>query len=260
MNPAYTNAPLIRHRTYLPPLGRWDERDPLGYLDGKSLYAVVGAAPVSSSDFSGLQAAPPENPPKAPAEPRPRLPDYEWGHPGDVLPEGWYGPIRPSMPSHDSCYRYACNDRSGPGESPAINPGEKGGVDVGLPPWDCELMVRAALADGLRRADPATGRCPEGWIRAFLAIRKYDPVNDKFPFQDYHFWREEVDGTWTCEYRSAVVTRRDPRGLPLSDPAAGGRARYVIPCGYLCVPPDLDLDARSKPPDPPVSPFPPAAK
>jgi len=56
-NPA-TGDYLVRHRTYMPTLGRWGERDPMGYAHARSLYEYVDSAPVDISDPSGLM--PPE--------------------------------------------------------------------------------------------------------------------------------------------------------------------------------------------------------
>ncbi|MBX3356722.1 MAG: hypothetical protein KF724_13590 [Phycisphaeraceae bacterium] len=52
-NPA-TGDYLVRHRTYIPTLGRWGERDPAGYVDGASLYQYVGSRPSNGLDATGL--------------------------------------------------------------------------------------------------------------------------------------------------------------------------------------------------------------
>ena len=39
-----TGLYTVRHRHYAPDLGRWLSRDPLGYVDGMSLYEYVAAA------------------------------------------------------------------------------------------------------------------------------------------------------------------------------------------------------------------------
>ncbi len=58
VNPA-TAGYLVRHRTYLPPLGRWGERDPIGYADALNLFQTVGSRPIKFVDPQGLQASPP---------------------------------------------------------------------------------------------------------------------------------------------------------------------------------------------------------
>ena len=44
----------VRHRTYHPRLGRWLQRDPIGYVDGMSLYEYCGSGPVVGTDPDGL--------------------------------------------------------------------------------------------------------------------------------------------------------------------------------------------------------------
>ncbi|MCW5775676.1 MAG: hypothetical protein KIS87_04425 [Phycisphaeraceae bacterium] len=48
----------VRHRVLLSELGRWNRRDPLGYVDGMSLYAYVGSAPIMASDPTGRAKIP----------------------------------------------------------------------------------------------------------------------------------------------------------------------------------------------------------
>jgi RHS repeat-associated protein len=43
----------VRNRMYHPTLGRWGQRDPLGYVDGMSLYEYVRGAPIRYGDWSG---------------------------------------------------------------------------------------------------------------------------------------------------------------------------------------------------------------
>ncbi|MBX3382941.1 MAG: hypothetical protein KF864_05470 [Phycisphaeraceae bacterium] len=44
----------VRHRVYWAEIGRWTRRDPLGYVDGMSLYELVGSTVVSLVDPYGL--------------------------------------------------------------------------------------------------------------------------------------------------------------------------------------------------------------
>ena len=44
----------VRHRMYHATLGRWIQRDPIGYEGGPCLYAYVGSQPLSTQDPSGL--------------------------------------------------------------------------------------------------------------------------------------------------------------------------------------------------------------
>ncbi len=57
-NPEVSGGGLytVRHRTYLPLLGRWNERDPAGFVDGGNLYEYVMSGPITGSDPMGLDA------------------------------------------------------------------------------------------------------------------------------------------------------------------------------------------------------------
>lgn len=46
----------VRNRCYSPELGRWLERDPIGYVDGMSLYQYVGSSPSQFNDPYGLDS------------------------------------------------------------------------------------------------------------------------------------------------------------------------------------------------------------
>jgi RHS repeat-associated protein len=43
----------VRHRVYLPEIGRWNKKDPLGYVDGMSVYGYVASAPLRATDPTG---------------------------------------------------------------------------------------------------------------------------------------------------------------------------------------------------------------
>ena len=45
----------VRYRVYDAELGRWTRRDPMGYVDGVSMYEYVRSAPIDRHDACGLQ-------------------------------------------------------------------------------------------------------------------------------------------------------------------------------------------------------------
>ena len=49
-----TQLYYVRNRTYNPVLGRWLQRDPIGYSGGINLYEYVGGWPLTISDWLGL--------------------------------------------------------------------------------------------------------------------------------------------------------------------------------------------------------------
>ena len=52
-----TQLYYVRNRTYNPALGRWIQRDPIGYAGGVNLYGYAESAPVGKVDSSVLAAA-----------------------------------------------------------------------------------------------------------------------------------------------------------------------------------------------------------
>ncbi len=59
----------VRNRDYHATLGRWVQRDPIGYQDGMNLYEYSSSAPVSRRDPSGLQAGSDPKPDDYPVNP-----------------------------------------------------------------------------------------------------------------------------------------------------------------------------------------------
>jgi RHS repeat-associated protein len=51
----------VRHRVYDADVGRWTRRDPLGYVDGMSLYEYVSSLPIPYSDLAGLSGGGPKD-------------------------------------------------------------------------------------------------------------------------------------------------------------------------------------------------------
>jgi RHS repeat-associated protein len=64
------------HRAYDPSLGRYTQPDPLGFVDGPSVYAYARNVPIFLTDFKGLDSSdypslPPPLPDNGPDEPNP---------------------------------------------------------------------------------------------------------------------------------------------------------------------------------------------
>jgi RHS repeat-associated protein len=54
-----TQLYYVRNRTYSPTLGRWIQRDPIGYAGGINLYEYANGRAVVATDSIGMQVAPP---------------------------------------------------------------------------------------------------------------------------------------------------------------------------------------------------------
>ncbi|KPK48588.1 MAG: hypothetical protein AMK72_06560 [Planctomycetes bacterium SM23_25] len=87
----------VRHRMYHATLGRWLQRDPLGYVDGMGLYEYVGSGPLGTTDPMGLRPMGPQDPGYQPGYenlPWKDIPDgpvTEKEKPGGGGPDGWGG-------------------------------------------------------------------------------------------------------------------------------------------------------------------------
>ena len=76
----------VRHRAYLTELGRWTRRDPLGYVEGISLYAYVANRAVVRTDAMGLRPTDPDGGNPRPFDPGATDPDWDPKKPGNSHP------------------------------------------------------------------------------------------------------------------------------------------------------------------------------
>jgi len=248
-----TGLMYARARIYSPTLGSFASRDPytkifgwhysgfgsdqtrvedvvnfrnlagLDYFDAYSLYsALMGQK--QWIDPSGMQAGPPGghtggghtgNPPPCAGQGDPAT---NWGSGGN---------------SSGNCWRYACDKPAKPGEphSPYPGPFPNGGKDPGGV-LTCAQVMAAAKAGGAK--DPnADGTCDCNWwkIAVVLDTKGKDTDGDGKPdYNDYHFYRQNKDGSWTHKPGEGPV---EPG---VNDPDADAKNRgYDTTCGYLCV-------------------------
>jgi RHS repeat-associated protein len=94
----------VRYRVYLPEIGRWTRRDPLGYVDGMGLYEYVGSRPTQEVDGYGLDGAGVYYPPPSPGTTTTTIKHaFIWYYDSACAsgkavytyepPGGWYGPV-----------------------------------------------------------------------------------------------------------------------------------------------------------------------
>jgi RHS repeat-associated protein len=137
-----TGLPYYGYRYYIPTIGSWPNRDPIGEEGLINLYAYVANDPIIEVDLLGLQCCllevPPillEPPPVVPPEeiilprapvgiPLPRVPDVSYPRGGPFPPEGTienpfrpasFGRIRPDTGRFQECWRYDKADPVKPG-------------------------------------------------------------------------------------------------------------------------------------------------
>jgi RHS repeat-associated protein len=151
-------------RTYSPELGRWLQRDPLGFVDGVNTYEYVRSMPTRLTDPLGL--FPPQGGPGEGFDPPP--PTNEGPKPGGGCgggagqgggvisdPRGAFGTFDPGQPP-------------GPSNQPPRGPFPPNlPVPPGFPPWFWEWWLNSLLtppASGTNNANGDRGR----WIQSSL--------------------------------------------------------------------------------------------
>jgi RHS repeat-associated protein len=158
----------VRHRVYLPELGRWTRRDPLGYVDGMSVYEYVASMPIDSVDPDGLECRRynrcsgdgPVNPPSGGNRDR-RQPPVGGVEPGPGIP--------PPPPPPPYTPPVAGTPRTGPDGRPMEDPDDRLG-------W-CHMQCGAFLA---RRGYEVTHPCHRVVFRDCVQAcsQTFEPNND----------------------------------------------------------------------------------
>lgn len=168
---------------------------------------------------------------------------------------GWGEGLR----SQGNCYRYAANDptksilQGGTWDEHQESPGDLGPNRQGF--FSCVDLVAAAKGDGMAATIPGTDRCPAEHYRVALVVTTA-PV----PNADFHWYRDNGDGTWSHKAGNTAVTNLDaPRnrttpGNVIRDPRRANRdyrpvggLDYDTFCAFLCVPNGgVDVDRRDR--------------
>ena len=160
-------------RSYSPELGRWMQRDPLGYVDGVNVYEYVGSMPTAFGDPTGLTSvAPGTTPGWDPMNPDGWHPPMIPPDDGEYGPDGM-GPPAPPLPG-------PCGDGSGDGGS-GVGPdgGGAGAGGSGEPQTIEEAVALIKLLLGI-----SDFREPDGWdLAQYLDFiqRLYDDFNAGIP-------------------------------------------------------------------------------
>jgi hypothetical protein len=148
----------------------------------------------------------------------------------------------------NNCYSYALmnHDKS---RKKKMYPGELSGqkkLKKGSPNYMCPNFEARIKKDipGVLDSDPTT-KCPCGYYKMSMFL---DRDGDK---QDFHFYREDADGTWSHKPGSFEVTSVDASNNKITNPSAADRDyskikedgyNYNIGCGYYCVPYDHEYN------------------
>lgn len=178
----------------------------------------------------------------------------DWPYPGQALcghadrpffnPDKWNAILADLL--NNNCYNYATCQKTGTFAQPGI-----GGCGHPAQSLGCPDLIAAVKADGLHPSDcdaPCANRC---WKVALVVDPR--PNNDG----DFHWYRQDEDGTWSHKPGGTPATNLDASGRPITDPRnadrnyqprGGARApNYTVFCGCFCVCPPVSvasLDGR----------------
>lgn len=161
-----------------------------------------------------------------------------------------------------NCYSYAMNDMDRYRHGGDV-PGERGGFDFSSRSDSDYKTFRQELLKALEADGSMIGGSDaqplEGHYR--VAVYTRPPLTDgkqgDAPAMDYHFVRENADGTWSQkegahpQTGSGLVTNRDDTGAVITDPRTAALGRYefltyvYVPQGGLDVGPPYE--PKSKP-------------
>lgn len=124
---------------------------------------------------------------------------------------------------NNNCYNYACNT---PNDKFA-QPGTGGGYTPTA--ITCAEIIKAAMADGLGNTVSCDTACPAGSYKKALVVA---------PGKDYHWYRQDSDGTWSHKPGQTEATNRDASGNAITDPRTADRSypglNYSDFCGCFC--------------------------
>lgn len=136
----------------------------------------------------------------------------------------------------NNCYDYAVDKKSGQPVPHKSQPGDGSGrrltsLDCNNPADDTGVDD-AAERDGLKPSDRDSD-CDPGCWKVALVISP----------DDYHWYRQDDDGSWSHKPGHGEATNKDASGNDISDPEAADRdygwTDYSTFCGYFCVCRDL---------------------
>jgi hypothetical protein len=141
-----------------------------------------------------------------------------------------------------NCYAYAMNSRLGHTYDEKPQPGEKAGVSFNEP-VDCKSVTAAVLNDGKPKAIAQAPRCPYNqqqqvpppqkkgfYLVALVETSKptgYDAVDHCFYGNDYHWYRQDDDGTWSHKPGWGEVRNVDASNKAITNPETASRRAKV---------------------------------
>jgi hypothetical protein len=108
--------------------------------------------------------------------------------------------------------------------------------------YTCSQIIEG-LKDEIPRMYPTTYecQCEPGFKKIYAAVSNEDEEND------FHFWRQDRDGSWSHKPGSNDPSQYDGNGHKITNPEQSNRNNdsheYTHSCGFFCIP----VDSRDKP-------------
>jgi hypothetical protein len=128
-------------------------------------------------------------------------------------------------------------------------PGDTSGLGDMSPSDACDAVMEGAIADGANEPQvPDAGGdpvCAEGEVMVCVVVAP----DDSGGTADFHWYRDDGDGTWSHKPGYTAVSDVDAGGDEITDPETADRdygdINYSEYCGCLCIPGgSIDVDAN----------------
>lgn len=155
------------------------------------------------------------------------------GHEPKYEPDRWN--TKNNIKSTHNCFSYALNQLV----SHRMNKPQPGYFSkhphISNNDYNCGAFYKRLKSDipSLYRAKFGT-RCKKGYYKVFLAVD-----NDTSKDTDYHFYRQDSNGTWSHKPGRTNVTNVDANGNIIINPTLASRKydyyNYSLDCGYFCM-------------------------
>jgi hypothetical protein len=142
----------------------------------------------------------------------------------------------PNIKNSTNCYAYAMDSRTGHPVGDKPQPGQKSSTASTL---DCASLKAAVLADGAPDDIVEAPQCPyqkqhnlppperPGYYQVALVRtsrqNEYDPKTNTYYYGDYHWYRENGDGTWSHKPGHGEAQDKDSDGKPITNPQTAAR-------------------------------------
>lgn len=101
-------------------------------------------------------------------------------------------------------------------------------IDPKQPEFNCSNVEGGVLADNPDIIPIGNTECPQGYYKIALATNDIE--------DDYHFWRRDLNGTWSHKNGRGCVHRMDHSNNKIFNPVLADRGEYTKFCGFYCVP------------------------